>query len=106
MRDERSASQILFGFLPEQVADRRGRIWKVRDWRHPVLRQIDDATLRRELVRAAMPWKVTGQDASYVDHLLQRRDVAVYALDRDHGINVEEFPLIWICRSSTCSRVY
>jgi hypothetical protein len=106
MRDERSASQILFGFLPEQTADLKGRIWKVRDWRNPVLRQIDDATLRRELVRAAMPWKMTGLDASYVDHLLQRRDLAVYAVDRDHGINVEEFPLVWICRSGACNRVY
>ncbi len=46
------------------------------------------------------------KDGGYVDYLRQRRDVAVYALDRHHGINVEEFPLLWTCKRANCKRLY
>ena len=56
MKESRSASQILFGFLPEQTVDLRGGVWKVKDWRHPKVRsEIDSASLRREIIRQATP---------------------------------------------------
>ena len=32
MRVERGASQVLFGFLPEQTVDLEGRVWRVARW--------------------------------------------------------------------------
>lgn len=104
MKESRSASQILFGFLPEQTVDLAGRVWKVREWRNPVMKHIDPATLRREVIKAAMPWAAANMDADYVKHLRQGRDLYAFALDRSHGVNVEEFPRVWMCRS--CSRVH
>lgn len=68
MKESRSASQILFGFLPEQTVDLRGGVWKVKDWRHPkVCSEIDSAALRREIIRQATHWRLAGMDAGYVE---------------------------------------
>src|ERR1700733_6684971 len=98
MKEWRSASQILFGFLPEQTVDLAGRVWKVRDWRSPVMKHIDPETLRREVLRAATPWAVAGQDADYVKHIRQGRELHAFALDRTNGVNVDEFPKVWMCK--------
>jgi hypothetical protein len=106
MKEWRSASQILFGFLPEQTVDLAGRVWKVREWRNPVMKHIDPTTLRREVIKAAMPWAVGNTDADYVKHLRQGRDLYAFALDRSNGVNVDEFPKVWMCKQRACNRVY
>lgn len=103
MKEHRSASQILFGFLPEQTVDLQGRIWRVRKWRNPLLQHVDEATLRRELIRLASPWTHEDKDGDYARHLRQGQDVAVLSLSRDNGITVEPFPEIWMCR--VCKRM-
>lgn len=104
MKQFRSASQILFGFLPSQTVDLSGRVWKVKEWRNPIRQFIDPTALRRELIKVAAAWEREGTDGLYVQHLRQGREVAVYSLDRRNGINVDLFPQVWTCRR--CSRVF
>src|SRR5262245_37459545 len=104
MRVQRSASQILFGYLPEQTVDLEGRVWKVREWRYPKeVTTIDLGTLRRELVRQAMPWRRNGQDGNYVASLEANHAVRVLELDVANGVDVEEFPKVWMCKA--CRRI-
>jgi hypothetical protein len=103
MKEFRSASQILFGFLPEQTVDLGGRVWKVERWRDPIRKHVDTTALRRELLRLVLPWETAGTAGDYAKYLRQNRDVAVYALDKSHGVDVEPFPQAWMCR--TCRRV-
>lgn len=99
MKERRSASQILFGFLPEQTVDLRGGIWKVVKWRQPEpVRSIDTATLVRELRRQAAPWRESGKDGGFVADLDRGVPVRVYSLDRDAGVQVVPFPRIWHCK--------
>lgn len=105
MKESRSASQILFGFLPEQTVDLRGGVWKVKDWRHPKVRsEIDSASLRREIVRQATPWSAVGMDAGFVAHLHAGAPITVLTLDENNGVEVEPFPKSWICKA--CKRVH
>lgn len=105
MRESRSASQILFGFLPEQTVDLRGGVWKVKDWRHPKVRsEIDSAALRREIIRQATPWRLAGMDAGYVEHLHAGAEIKVLTLDENNGVEVEPFPRSWICKA--CKRIH
>lgn len=104
MKVLRSASQILFGYLPEQTVDLEGRVWKVREWRYPKeINTIDLGTLRRELVRQAYPWRKQGQDAGYVTNLEANHAVRVLELDVSNGVQVEQFPNIWMCKA--CKRI-
>ncbi|KAB0674572.1 hypothetical protein J4G66_21980 [Aeromonas dhakensis] len=105
MKESRSISQILFGFLPEQTVDLRGGVWKVKDWRHPKVRnEIDSASLRREIIRQASPWSALGMDAGFVAHLHAGAPLSVLTLDENNGVEVEPFPKSWICK--TCKRVH
>jgi len=105
VKESRSASQILFGFLPEQTVDLRGGVWKVKDWRHPKVRgEIDSASLRREIIRQAAPWSAVGMDAGFVAHLHAGAPITVLTLDENNGVEVEPFPKTWICKS--CKRVH
>lgn len=105
MKESRSASQILFGFLPEQTVDLRGGVWKVKDWRHPKVRsEIDSASLRREVIRQATPWSAVGMDAGFVAHLHAGAPITLLTLDENNGVEVEPFPKSWICKS--CKRVH
>jgi len=105
MKESRSASQILFGFLPEQTVDLRGGVWKVKDWRHPKVRgEIDSGSLRREIIRQAMPWSAADMDAGFVAHLHAGASISVLTLDENNGVEVEPFPRTWICKA--CKRVY
>ena len=103
MKEFRSASQILFGFLPEQTVDLAGRVWKVKQWRDPVRKHVDTSALRQELLKLVTPWDKSGKAGDFATHLRQNRDIAVYTLDRGHGVDVEPFPQVWMCRS--CKRV-
>lgn len=103
MREERSASQILFGFLPDQTVDLKGRIWKVKEWENPKRRDIELSIVRRELARLAAPWAAKSNDGGFVDDLHTGREVVVYSLNRHDGVRVTPFPDIWMCR--VCRRI-
>jgi len=106
MPEQRSASQILFGYLPEQTVDVRGGVWKVKSWRHAQEeRNVDGETLRRELCRLAGPWEASGKDGGLVKDLYTGRGrVRVKSLDRQNGVELEPFPRTWICRA--CNRLH
>lgn len=105
MREQRSATQILFGFLPEQTVDLKGGVWKVKEWRTPTLRtEVDAESLRRELIRQAMPWYNTGKDGQFVENLRRGWGVKVYSVDKSNGVKVEPFPKLWMCKS--CRRLH
>ena len=103
MREFRSGSQILFGYLPEQTVDLAGRVWKVRNWGQAVPVALDDTTLRSEVVRQAAAWERTGNDGEYVRNLRRGLPLSVVTLNFDAGVHVEDYPRVWLCKS--CNRV-
>jgi hypothetical protein len=102
----RSASQIMFGHLPEQTVDIEGGIWKVTRWRYPhVESAIDLDALQEEVLTAAREWSTLGKDGGLSEKLRSgKRVIQVLSLDRDNGIEVNPFPKIWICPD--CGRVH
>jgi hypothetical protein len=105
VRDQRSSSQILFGFLPNQTVDVRGSIWKVREWRSPRhLGMIDAKSLVKELKRAASAWRNPPMDGGFCADLERGHNVHVMALDRSNGVTLEPYPPIWYCKS--CRRIH
>ena len=104
MAESRSASQILFGFLPNQTVDLKGAIWKVTDWRNPIRENaVDISTLRRELRHLAAPWSIAQRDGGYVQDLMRNRDINVVRLDKANGVDLEPFPKTWLCKN--CRRI-
>jgi len=105
MRDSRSASQILYGFLPHQTVDLQGDVWRVREWRNALrILNIDDDTLRREILRQLQPWEITQKD-SYLARNLRRGDpIAVLEVNPENGVDVEPFPKQWLCRG--CKKLF
>jgi hypothetical protein len=104
MREERGASQILFGYLPGQTVDLRGKVWKVSRWNEPTEQQFDQAGLRRALLDAAGPWCPNPDLNDGICTELQRAaPVEVMRLNRRLGVEVESFPHIWRCRR--CGRL-
>ncbi|MBD1583257.1 hypothetical protein [Pseudoalteromonas sp. S16_S37] len=105
MADFRSVSQILFGFLPEQTVDLRGQVWKVKDWVYFTRNDIDDASIRRAIIRQASAWEVSGNDGGFIANLRKNYPIKVVTLDEDNGVQVESFPSrTWVCRS--CFRIH
>jgi hypothetical protein len=102
----RSASQIIFGHLPEQTVDIDGGIWKVSKWRHAhVESAVDLDALTEAVLAAALPWTATGRDGGLSERLRSgRRRIQVLSLDRDNGIEAKPFPKLWICPG--CGRVH
>ena len=103
MREDRSVSQILFGYLPEQTVDLRGHVWKVRSWDQPQRESVDEEALRRELVRQAHPWTRAANDSDYTRDLFTGKEVDVLTLNRTAGVRVEQFPKCSFCKS--CGRI-
>ncbi len=99
MREFRSGSQILFGYLPEQTVDLSGRVWKVKKWTSPTSANVDDTTLRTELIRQATAWQLEGKDGDYVLDLKRKAQLQVLTLNHGAGVQVEPFPRLWICKS-------
>lgn len=97
MREMRSRSQILFGFLPEQTVDLAGRVWKVKEWQDSIRKAFDDASLRQALRLQAAPWAAKGTDGSFVNDLIRGFTLEVRGLDKDAGVRVEPFPRLWVC---------
>lgn len=103
MLEYRSASQILFGHLPEQTVDLGGRIWKVSRWRRPDPVPLELDQLRRALVRQAGAWEAAQNDAGYVGQIRSGRALAVLMLNRQAGVEVAPFPRVFKCKR--CDRV-
>lgn len=103
MREKRSGSQILFGYLPEQTVDLAGKVWKVQRWTNPTLTAVDESVLREELLRLSSAWEAAGNDNNYAQDLRRGMQVDVFTLNRDAGVRVEPYPQVWICRS--CRRL-
>jgi hypothetical protein len=107
MTETRSASQILFGHLPEQTVDVRRGVWRVVRWSTPRLQsQVDDATLRRELIRLSTEWSIAGTDGNLTQDLFGGAPIQVLSLDRKRGIELEPFPKVWICSNRACRRLH
>jgi hypothetical protein len=103
MRVDRGASQILFGFLPNQTVDLSGGVWRVSRWVDPVPLSLDQEALRSALLSAINPWVTAGRDDGFADALLHRVEVDVVAVNRDRGVIVEPVPRQWRCK--LCNRV-
>lgn len=104
MKEYRSASQIAFGFLPEQTVDLRGKVWKVKEWLEPRPRSLEPEILRKELERQVGPWAQAGKDGKYLEQLRSGYGVRLCSLNRETGVRVEKFPQNWVCKS--CNRLY
>lgn len=102
MREQRGASQVLFGFLPGQTVDLKGRIWRVKEWREPLPTPVDAEALRRALLKAASPWQ-DGRDGGYVEDLRRGLPVMLLRVNPVLGVAVEPFPRVWICQG--CKRI-
>ncbi|WP_020519352.1 hypothetical protein [Catelliglobosispora koreensis] len=101
MKDKRSGTQVLFGFLPEQTADLQGRIWKTVDWRDPKKVDVDETAIRRRLEEEIYGWN---KDRSAIA-TLNAVDLEVVEINGGRGVKVERFPNVFVCRSSNCRRV-
>ena len=103
MREHRSGSQILFGYLPEQTVDLAGKVWKVRRWSNANPQAVDDNAVREELIRQAAAWERTGNDNDFVNDLRRGMAINVRTLNHSSGVEVEPYPQVWICKQ--CRRV-
>jgi hypothetical protein len=103
VKEFRSVTQILFGYLPEQTVDLGGHVWKVREWRFPRKMNVVDDRLRAAIIAAAAKWEAQSADSGYTLRLRQGHELDVLALDPQNGVEVESFPNVWQCRA--CSRV-
>ena len=89
---QRSRSQILRGFLPQQTQDLRGGIYRVTEWAGAVPLNVDDRALRRHLLREIRPFEVAGTDGGVAADLHGNARLEVVELDDGRGVNVERFP--------------
>lgn len=104
MREFRSSSQILFGYLPQQTVDLQGGVWRVTHWRSPLQPpHVDIPSLRQQIVQQAAPWRAAGRDGGFVSHIEGTHRLRVYTLDRNNGVEVEPFPRVWMCKA--CHRI-
>ncbi|WP_175752469.1 hypothetical protein [Burkholderia anthina] len=105
MKEKRSASQVLFGYLPEQTVDLQHGVWKIKDWRTPLVRNdIDDASLREAIKRQVAPWRNQGTDGGFYAALQSGAKIETVTLDIDNGVEVEPFPRSWRC--NFCGRLH
>lgn len=103
MKDQRSGSQILWGFLPEQTSDLRGGIFKTVEWKNPLPIDVEDSIIRRRLIQEMEGWTAAGADPGMVRQLYAGAPIEVVSVNRDQGVRVDRFPLVWVC--SVCRRV-
>lgn len=103
MRETRSPSQILFSHLPSQTVDANRRVWRVESWVSPVTLMVDPDGVRRRVLAAIDPWRVTGNDGGLVDELHKGASIDVLGVNKEQGVKLELWPDIWLC--SQCRRV-
>ncbi len=95
----RSGSQVLRTFLPQQTADLRGGIYRVTEWTSASPLTVDVETIRRRLLREIHVWELTATDGGLAADLHQKRAIDVVELDDAHGVTVERWPRLWLCRA-------
>ena len=100
---QRSRSQVLRGYLPQQTQDINGGIYRVTEWSSPNTIQVDDEALRRHLLHQIHPFELHGTDGGVSADLRAGARIQVVELDDDRGVQVERFPQVWLCH--TCKRV-
>ncbi|AJQ92293.1 hypothetical protein [Gynuella sunshinyii] len=100
MKDQRSSSQVIFGFLPNQTVDLKGKVWKVKNWRAPIrLAAVDTESLRHAILQTSYEWERNETDRNgFLSHLRKGGLLEAYALDVQNGVDVEPFPNQWVCR--------
>ncbi|MGW1588319.1 hypothetical protein [Streptomyces sp. NPDC002386] len=103
MKDQRSGSQILYGFLPQQTADLKGGIWRTTEWKDPRPVDVDDSIIRHRLAFELEGWVQHGMDPSAVNFVRSGGNIEVVAVNPERGVRVERFPQVWVCR--VCRRV-
>lgn len=108
MKDSRSASQILFGLLPQQTIDAKGGVWKVTRWVTEAAHGVDLDELRRALERAVAPWANASppMDGGFYQAMRTGRPIRVETLDRHDGVRVAPFPKRWRCKNRRCNRLH
>jgi hypothetical protein len=99
----RSASQVLRTFLPQQTADLRGGIYRVTDWSGASPLSIDDASVRRRLLREVRQFETHGNDNGFAADLRRQQRLEVVELDPTRGVAVERYPRVWLC--PRCKRI-
>ena len=103
MIDTRSLSQVVFGFLPNQTADVRNKVWRVARWTDARGLPVDPEVVRDELMRALYPWELAGTDGGLLQRLREGLDISVVSPSEDGGVAVERFPELFRCQS--CGRL-
>lgn len=103
MREERGISQVLFGMLPTQTVDLRGRVWQVSHWPDPIRLPIDSASVRAAMLDAISPWTLAGNDDGLAADLQAGASVEVVGVNPDRGVVVQSYPKQWRCR--VCGRI-
>ncbi|MGK5738129.1 hypothetical protein [Micromonospora sp. URMC 103] len=98
MKDTRSGSQILYGFLPQQTGDLRGGIYRTVEWKDPLPVDVDDAIVRRRLTEQLTGWAFRGDDAGIAGSVRRGGPIEVIQLNPDRGVRVERFPNVYVCR--------
>ncbi len=99
MKDKRSGTQVLYGFLPEQTADLQGGIWKTIEWKDPIKVDVDEAVIRRRFEEELCGWT---RDAGTIQ-AARVLDLEIVRINTSRGVRVERFPNVYICRH--CRRV-
>lgn len=95
--EQRSISQVVYNFLPEQIADLKSRVWKVQKWREPVHLRIDDGVVRGEVMRSLAPWIRAGLDQDLGRQLAAGMEIEIVTPSED-GVDVVPFPKLYRCR--------
>lgn len=103
MDAQRSASQILHGFLPDQTVDLHGGIYRVKHWRTAQFLNVDMDALTSQLLRLVRPWESAENDNGFARRLRKGHNLRVHTLDLHNGVAVERYPRVWQCRA--CNRV-
>ncbi|MGW5666674.1 hypothetical protein [Micromonospora sp. NPDC003776] len=99
MKDNRSGSQVLYGFLPQQTGDLRGGIYRTVEWKDPLRVDVDDTVIRRKLIEQVNGWSFRGDDAGIARGLHAGHPIEVVEVNPDRGVRVEQFPNVYICRA-------
>lgn len=100
---QRSGSQILRTFLPQQTADLKGGIYRVVEWSGASPLPLDTQILRRHLLRELHAFEMSGNDGGVCSDLRKDARIEVVQLDISRGVTVERYPQVWLCQS--CKRI-
>jgi hypothetical protein len=95
LAERRSLSQVVYNFLPDQIIDLRGRVWKSKAWRDPIHLRVDDESVRKELRRALAHW-LPGTDGD-LKCLLPTIEIDIVT-PSEAGVEVVPFPKLYRCQ--------